>query len=130
MNGPKSTKSDNGMTLQERLELRRSKVRVYVTYAAAAYIFVGGAVFVAILLLKSIFAKDGDVPQQLAFAKDLYMAIVPLATTVITYWFATRRPKEEETNGDSAPTNRKTTNENETEQPIQENSVTDHSDPD
>ena len=77
------------MEQKEELELRRSKVRVYVTYTAAGFIFIGGGAFIAVLM----FLKDTD------SAKDIFMAILPLATSVVTYWFATRQHMPEADTG-------------------------------
>ena len=78
-------KKRQAMEQRDELELRRSKVRVYVTYIAAGFIFVGGGAFIAVLL----FLKEID------SAKDIFMAILPLATSVVTYWFATRQHRQE-----------------------------------
>ena len=77
------------MEQKEELELRRSRVRVYVTYTAAGFIFIGGAAFIAVL----VFFKGTD------SAKDIFMAILPLATSVVTYWFATRQNRPEADTG-------------------------------
>ena len=69
------------MEQKEELESRRSKVRVYVTYVAAGFIFIGGGAFIAVLVFL----------QEIDSAKDIFMAILPLATSVVTYWFATRQ---------------------------------------
>lgn len=71
---------------KEKLETRRSLVRIVVTYFAATFIFVGGL----IVLIGSWAGKiaGGD----LNAAKELYLTILPIATTVVTYWFASRKP--------------------------------------
>lgn len=74
------------MEQKDELELRRSKVRVYVTYFAAGFIFIGGGGFIAVLVFLS----------QIDSAKDIFMAILPLATSVVTYWFATRRQRPDQ----------------------------------
>lgn len=95
---------------EERLEVIRSRVRRWVTYGAAAFIFGVGAVLIGLLLLVR---KDalGDVQA----AKDLFLAILPLATSVITYWFATRRPKEGNANGNEGDDKKSPTNNEEPE---------------
>ena len=75
----------------EKRESRRSMVRVYVTYAAAAFVFGGGAILIAVLF----FMGKGDE------AKDLFLAIMPVGAAVISYWFATRRPASATESGDA-----------------------------
>lgn len=65
---------------QER-EGRRSAVRVRITYMAAGFLFFVGAGLVAFVT-----AANG-----VAEGKDLFLAILPIAAAVVTYWFATRR---------------------------------------
>lgn len=72
---------------QNKLESRRCWVRVLVTYAAAAYVFFGGAALVAALWIDPIDAE------KLNMAKETFMMVLPVATGVITYWFASRKPK-------------------------------------
>ncbi len=61
-------------------DLLRSSVRVGVTYLATFYTFGVGS---ALILFPSI-TCDFDK------SKELYLAILPIATGIITYWFATR----------------------------------------
>lgn len=68
------------MTIDER----KSRVRVWVTKAAATWVFVGSAAIVAALWIEEL---DAD---KLQAAKDIYMTVLPVATGVITYWFASR----------------------------------------
>ena len=68
------------MTIDER----KSRVRVWVTKAAATWVFVGSAAIIAALWIKDL---DAD---KLQAAKDIYMTVLPVATGVITYWFASR----------------------------------------
>ena len=63
-----------------KLKQRRSEVRVYVTYLAAAFVFLGGGIMIAVAL----FTHQGDL------AKDLFFTILPIGTGVITFWFAGR----------------------------------------
>lgn len=84
------------MTIEER----KSRVRVWVTKAAATWVFLGSAALVAALWIEDLDAN------KLQAAKDIYMTVLPVATGVITYWFASRGisskgsgppdPKEEE----------------------------------
>ncbi len=75
----------------EKRESRRSMVRVYVTYAAAIFLFGGGALLVTTLFI------TGRVDD----AKDLFLAIMPVSAAVISYWFATRRPASAAGGGDT-----------------------------
>lgn len=67
---------------QQRRESRRSLVRIGVTYGAALFLFLGGALMIAWLLLK------GDTDN----AKDMFLAIMPVSAAVLSYWFASRSP--------------------------------------
>ena len=78
----------------EKRESRRSSVRVWVTYGAATFLFGGGIGLVAACL----FMGDHDK------AKDVFMAILPISTAVVTYWFANRASSKNVSNGiDSEP---------------------------
>ncbi len=63
------------MTDQQKQELRKSRVRVSVTYAATLFLF-GGA-FVLMLV------KPDE-------ATDIFFTVLPVASGIISYWFATR----------------------------------------
>ena len=52
-----------------------------VTYMAAGFLFIVGAALVAYFVATD---KTGD-------GKDLFLAILPVAAAIVTYWFATRR---------------------------------------
>ena len=81
---------DTKLTTKERIEERRSLVRVWVTYLAAIYAFAGsGILIVAALSFKNLDAA------MLNAAKDLFMTVLPVATGIITYWFASRKPAED-----------------------------------
>ena len=62
------------------IKLRRSKVRMYVTYGAAAFVFLVATAIILYDLIK------GDA----AAAKDTFTTVLPVATAVVTYWFAGR----------------------------------------
>ena len=79
------------MPESEKRESRRSMVRVYVTYAAAIFLFGGGAILIATLFFTG---KTDE-------AKDLFLAIMPVSAAVISYWFATRRPASAAGSGDT-----------------------------
>ena len=64
----------------------KSYVRVMVTYAATLFIFGGGAWLMYAFL-------NASSTEELANAegmKEIYMTIFPVATGIVTYWFATR----------------------------------------
>lgn len=75
-------------TAQEIIESRRSWVRVWVTYAATFYAFAG-----ALGLIIGLWFADAA-PAALDDIKDIFLTVLPVATGVITYWFATRQPSE------------------------------------
>ena len=70
----------DGMTATERKELRKSRVRIALTWMAGIYVF--GGPWVVIL-------KCGT------DAKDLFMSVLPVATGIVAFWFAERaRPRD------------------------------------
>ena len=73
-------------TSEELVEQRRSRVRVIVTYAAAAYIFLGSGALIAALWVENIPAE------KLSTAKDVFTMVMPVAAGIIAYWFASRKP--------------------------------------
>ena len=66
-----------------RLNRSRSRVRIVVTYIAAAFVFLGGALMIALFAFKG--GEDG-----VETAKDMFMTILPVGTAIVTYWFAGR----------------------------------------
>lgn len=64
------------------IEEQKSRVRVTVTKIAAWWVFLGSVV----LVVSSIWMKDATFQT----AKDVFMTVLPVATGVITYWFASR----------------------------------------
>lgn len=74
--------------LEEKLQLKRSGVRIHVTKLAAWFVFVITSVLVAIALWKDDFTA----------AKDLFLTVLPVATGIITYWFADRSGKRNQSN--------------------------------
>ena len=71
-------------------EDRRSNVRVFVTYGAAIFLFLGGGCLVTILALEGMHDK----------AISLFMTIVPVSSGVIAFWFAGRRSEKAQEEGD------------------------------
>ena len=66
---------------EEKRENNRSAVRMIVTYVATGFLFVVGAALVG------YFITAGDEDD----GKDIFLAILPIASAVITYWFASRQ---------------------------------------
>ena len=64
-------------------ELRKSRVRVMVTYGAALFLFLGGAIFIAFLVWT----------QRRDEAITLFNTILPVAASILAYWFAGRSNK-------------------------------------
>ena len=66
---------------EERRENNRSAVRMIVTYVAAGFLFVVGAAIAGYLIATG---KNNE-------GKDVFLAILPIAAAIVTYWFATRK---------------------------------------
>ena len=66
---------------EQQRENNRSAVRMIVTYVAAGFLFIVGAA-ISGYLIGSGNAAEG---------KDVFLAILPVAAAVVTYWFATRQ---------------------------------------
>lgn len=66
---------------KDKIELRRSRVRMVTTYAAVAFLFGGGALLIALLMG---IGKHKE-------AADLFLTVLPIASGIIAYWFGTRR---------------------------------------
>ena len=71
--------------IEAKRKSRRSAVRVCVTYGAGAYVVLGGVMLMATALYggetgKAMFGE----------AKDVFLATLPIATGILTYWFADR----------------------------------------
>ena len=67
-------------TSSEGRESRRSLVRVAVTYAAALFLFVGGAGLIGWFMAVEKYPE----------AKDLFLTVLPVASAIVSYWFAGR----------------------------------------
>ena len=74
------------MSLQEARENRRNWVRICITYAAAFYIFVGSIIFTWFL-----FRLDESKSR---IVREVFFAVLPIASSIVTYWFASRKPKD------------------------------------
>ena len=73
------------MTPDQIIKSRRSWVRIGVTYLAALFVFGGGLV-----LMWSGRSYTEQNKGGFDFAMDVFVTVLPIATGVITYWFATR----------------------------------------
>jgi len=82
------------LPVDDQLKLKRNLVRRVVSYLAAFYLFLGGF----LLVLFAFWLIEGDtVPSGFTAAKDIYMSILPVASGVIAYWFASREGLAEPT---------------------------------
>ena len=70
----------NNKNTDSELKLRKSRVRVIVTYSATGFVFLGATILIIWFLSCGKFTE----------AKDLFLAVLPVATGIITYWFADR----------------------------------------
>ena len=89
-------KKETPELIEARQTLSKSRVRVYVTHLAAIFVFGGGALMVLALGADWVKADKANVIAM----KEVFMTILPIATGVITYWFADRaaskaRPEED-----------------------------------
>ena len=73
---------------ESKQESNRSRVRIWVTYIAAVYVFAGSSILICSLWIDQVDDK------KLSIAKDIFFTVLPIATGIITYWFASRKPKE------------------------------------
>ena len=80
---PTGTNSPDGKTLMN-IDDKKSRVRVWVTYWAAAFLFGIGPILIFIIL----FVCDDKEK-----AIDLFQAILPVSAGIIAFWFAGRGTK-------------------------------------
>ena len=83
------------MTVKERKEVNRSRVRIWVTYLAAFYLFIGGPIFCYFLFNQSTNTEGNTLPG-VNDAKDLFMTILPISSGILAYWFAARGAEKKE----------------------------------
>ena len=74
---------DTPEVVEARRQALRSAVRVYITYGAGVYLVVASAGLIAAAFL-------GEDAQAFDNSKDIFMATLPVATGILTYWFADR----------------------------------------
>lgn len=74
-------------TVHQKITIRRSRVRTTVTHWAAVFLFAGGAVLIGYL----VYTGNGDPSNgRVDKAIDLFQTILPIAASIITFWFAAR----------------------------------------
>jgi flagellar basal body-associated protein FliL len=71
----------------QKQEITKSQVRVTVTYIATGFLFVVSTVLIIWFMI-----KDGENAKDDALA--VFNTILPVATGIVTYWFATRSNKK------------------------------------
>lgn len=69
------------MTETEKLEDRRSKVRIYITYWATGFLFLFGPFFIGFLYFQDKHAE----------AINLFQTILPVSAAIVSFWFGARR---------------------------------------
>lgn len=77
---PPSQDHQQNSTVKERMDERKSRVRVRVTYAAMSFLFLGGPLFIVFLIWTG----------KLTEALGLFQALLPVATAIVSFWFAGR----------------------------------------
>lgn len=83
-------------------KIMRSRVRVYVTYAAGIFVFGGGLFLMAAAGFGWLADKDSN--PAFTNAKDIFMMVLPIATGILTYWFAERAATKGNTESDDSST--------------------------
>ena len=76
------------LTVDEKVRLRRSRVRTMVTHGAAWCLFAGGALLIAYLM---VWGGEEGVERGI----DLFLTILPVAASIVSFWFAHRMQKGE-----------------------------------
>lgn len=89
-------------SVEERLELRRSHVRIAVTHGAAWFLFGGGALLIGWLIVDGCETANGDTMNfGCRQGVDMFQMLAPIAASIVTFWFAGRT--HEKRAGDSQP---------------------------
>lgn len=92
-------------TVEERITLSRSRVRTLVTHGAAWFLFLGGGLLIGYLVIwgcDAPVAGNGSVTTNRTGCEqgvDLFQTIIPVAASIVTFWFA-GRVHERKGNGD------------------------------
>ena len=82
---------DEFKQIEAEKERRKSLVRVRVTYAAAGFLFLGGTIFIVFL----IWVK------KIEEAIDLFLTLLPVSASIVSFWFAGRVISSTKHNGNS-----------------------------
>lgn len=87
----------DGLSVNERLQLRRSGVRVWITRFAGVYLFIFVPAFAAYILLHPWLVSSMEKPPAFDFseAKDILLATLPIASSIIAFWFGSRPNSQE-----------------------------------
>lgn len=83
-------KTTNDLSPEAEHEIKKSRVRVCVTYVATAFIFGGGGILIV------WFASKGENEDAMA----VFNTILPIAAGVVTYWFAARSNRKKKKDDD------------------------------
>lgn len=75
--------TNNIQAPDSEIEKRRSEVRIRTTYAAVAFLFGGGSIFILFLIWT----------RKLPEALNLFQTILPVSAAIISFWFAGRGGK-------------------------------------
>ena len=78
--------SEHTEFINERQKIRKSNVRICVTYIATVFIF---GVGIGLILFFTL--SEDEQPDQ---AMRVFNAVLPIAAGIVTYWFATRSNKK------------------------------------
>ena len=81
------------LTIEERLAVRQSRVRTLVTHSAAGFLFAGGALLIGYLIVTG----NGD-NERIDKGIDLFQAILPVAASIVSFWFAGRVHEKQRNN--------------------------------
>ncbi len=85
------------LSTDERIRIRRSRVRTMVTHGAAWFLFAGGAALITYLVIWG--GDDGDDK-----GIDLFLTILPVAASIVSFWFAGRTQRDRDSSGDRTET--------------------------
>ena len=77
-----------GRSVNERKELKRNKVRVWATHLAGLYLFV--VIPIAAYLIFSYEPPANGDGKDMDSAKDLLLAVMPVASSILAFWFGAR----------------------------------------
>ena len=67
--------------IDDRIRVRRNWVRILVTYVATSFIFLGGFGLIGLSLYSGL---------ELEGVKEFYLSILPVASSIVAYWFGSR----------------------------------------